>query len=152
MSQSNMNADPIALELTALVDEYNNALNQGRGPFDLARAAHLYKRDDQFTAYDLSPPNAGYVGWKEYERAWYEIMSNYASFHIKANDDLRIGHRGDMAWTAFSFKVWGERQGGAAYDAEGRATLVWLREGARWLITHEHVSTPRQPPTPSRAV
>jgi ketosteroid isomerase-like protein len=145
MNQPNVDADPVALELAALVDEYNNALSQGRGPFNLSRAARLYKRDEQFTAYDLSPPNAGYSGWKDYEDAWYRIMANYASFHIKANDDLRIGHRGEVGWTTFSFKVWGERQGGAPYNAEGRVTLIWLREGSKWLIAHEHVSTPRQP-------
>lgn len=139
----------ITRELSALVNEYNEGLNQGSGPFDLTRVAHLYKRDEDFTAYDLSPPNAGYVGWHAYEEAWYRIMANYSSFHIKDNGDLRIGVRGDVAWTTFSFKVWGERQGGVPYNAEGRATLIWLREAGKWLITHEHVSTPRQPPAPS---
>jgi len=141
-------ADPTDRELAALVDEYNRVLSQGKAPFDLARAAHLYKRDDDFMAYDLSPPNAGYCGWKAYEAAWYKIMANYASFHLAANDDLRIGRRGDAAWTSFSFRVWGERQGGQPYNAEGRVTLIWVREGGKWLITHEHVSTPRVPPAP----
>jgi len=33
-------------------------------------------------------------------------MANYASFYLEANDDLRIGRRGDAAWTSFSFRVW----------------------------------------------
>lgn len=135
-------------ELEQLVDEYNRVLSLGPAPFDLACVAHLYKRDEDFMAYDLSPPNAGFAGWKAYEAAWYRIMANYASFFLEANDDLRIGRRGDAAWTSCSFKVWGERQGGQPYNAEGRVTLVWVRDDGKWLITHEHVSTPRVPPVP----
>jgi ketosteroid isomerase-like protein len=148
--QSTAAADPAICELAALVDEYNRVLSQGVAPFDIARAAHLYKRDEEFMAYDLSAPNAGYAGWKAYEAAWYKIMANYASFYLEANHDLRIGRRGDAAWTSFSFKVWGERQGGKPYNAEGRATLVWVRDDGNWLITHEHVSTPRVPPVPPK--
>ena len=101
--ESSASADPACRELTALVGEYNRALNQGPAPFDLRRAEHLYKRDESFMAYDLSPPTAGYAGWKSYEAAWYRIMANYASFYLAPNDDLRIGRRGDAAWTSFSF-------------------------------------------------
>jgi ketosteroid isomerase-like protein len=135
-------------ELERLVDEYNKALSQGDAPFDIERVAHLYKRDADFMAYDLSPPNGGYAGWRSYEAAWHKIMANYASFHLEANDDVRIKHVGDVAWGSFSFRVWGERQGGLPYKAEGRVTLIWLRENGQWLITHEHVSTPRTPVSP----
>jgi hypothetical protein len=27
--------------------------------------------------------------------------------------------------------------------------LIWVRENGKWLITHEHVSTPRTPPAPA---
>jgi ketosteroid isomerase-like protein len=136
------------LELERLVDEYNKALSQGEAPFDIDRVAHLYKRDDDFMAYDLSPPNGGYPGWRSYEAAWHRIMANYDSFHLEPNDDLRIKRVGDVAWASFSFRVWGERQGGFPYKAEGRVTLIWLRENGKWLITHEHVSTPRTPQAP----
>ena len=139
-------ADATNLELGRLVDEYNKALSQGEAPFSIERVAHLYKRDEDFMAYDLSPPNGGYAGWRSYETAWHQIMANYASFYLEANDDIRIKHVGDVAWSSFSFRVRGERRGGQPYNAEGRVTLIWVRENAKWLITHEHVSTPRLPP------
>lgn len=142
-------SDATALELERLVDEYNKALSQGEAPFDIGRAAHLYKRDEEFMAYDLSPPNGGYAGWRSYEAAWYRIMANYASFYLEGNDDLRVKVVGEAAWTSFSFRVWGTRQGGLPYKAEGRVTLIWVRENGKWLITHEHVSTPRTPPAPA---
>ena len=143
MNESSKSA---VLELEGLVDQYNEALSQGEAPFDIGRVAPLYKRDEQFMAYDLSPPNAGYAGWQAYEAAWYRIMANYASFYLEANDDLRVTALGDAAWTSFSFRVWGARRGGVEYKAEGRVTLIWVRENGKWLITHEHVSTPRVPP------
>jgi ketosteroid isomerase-like protein len=141
-------ADASTLELGRLVGEYNEALSQGNAPFNIERIAHLYKRDADFMAFDLSPPNGGYAGWQSYETAWHQIMANYASFYLEANDDLRLKAVGDVAWGSFSFRVWGERQGGLPYKAEGRVTLIWVRENDKWLITHEHVSTPRSPPAP----
>jgi ketosteroid isomerase-like protein len=149
MSAAPSSEHATTLELEHLVGEYNRALSQGEAPFDIGRAAHLYKRDEEFMAYDLSPPNGGYAGWRSYEAAWYRIMANYASFYLEANDDLRVKVVGDAAWTSFSFRVWGARQGGVAYNAEGRVTLIWVRENGKWLITHEHVSTPRTPPAPT---
>jgi len=145
-SSISKSSNPTVLELEGLVDQYNKALSQGVAPFDIERAAHLYKRDEEFMAYDLSPPNGGYAGWQSYEAAWYRIMANYASFYLEANDDLRVTVMGDAAWTSFSFRIWGTRQGGIEYKAEGRVTLIWVRESGKWLITHEHVSTPRTPP------
>jgi len=132
-------------DLINLVHEYNSALSMGEAPFNLEDVAYLYKRDDEFVAYDLSPPNAGYFGWSAYEEAWYKIMKNYASFYIEGNDDIHVDYRGDAAWTSNSFKVWGKRSDGQEYKAEGRFTLVWVKQNGKWLITHEHVSTPRQP-------
>ena len=143
-------ADATNLELRRLVDEYNKALSQGEAPFNIERVAHLYKRDEDFMAYDLSPPNGGYSGWRSYETAWYQIMAKYASFYLEANDDIRIKHVGDVAWSTFSFRVRGERRGGQPYNAEGRVTLIWVRENSKWLITHEHASTPRLPPPAQR--
>jgi ketosteroid isomerase-like protein len=143
MSESSKSA---VLELERLVDRYNAALSQGEAPFDIGRVAPLYKRDEEFMAYDLSPPNAGYAGWQAYEAGWHRIMANYASFYLEGNDDVRVTVVGDAAWTSFSFRVWGARRGGAEYKAEGRVTLIWVRENGQWLITHEHVSTPRVPP------
>ncbi len=148
MSAASSSEHAATLELERLVDDYNKALSQGEAPFDIERVAHLYKRDDGFMAYDLSPPNGGYAGWRSYEAAWHRIMANYASFHLEANDDLRVKRVGDVAWASFSFRVWGARQGGLPYQAEGRVTLIWLRENGKWLIAHEHVSTPRTPPAP----
>lgn len=139
-------SDAVVLELERLVDKYNKALSQGEAPFDIERVAPLYKRDAEFMAYDLSPPNGGYAGWPSYEAGWHRIMANYASFYLEANDDVRVTVKGDAAWTSFSFRVWGARKGGIPYKAEGRVTLIWVRADGQWLITHEHVSTPRMPP------
>ncbi|HLY54832.1 MAG TPA: nuclear transport factor 2 family protein [Stellaceae bacterium] len=135
--------DPATRELTELMDEYCRVLSMGEAPFHREEAEHLYKRDDDFTAFDLAPPNTGYHGWAAYAEAWYKIMNKYAHFEMTLYDDLRVFHRGDVAWTSASFNVKGRSVAGDSFDKDGRVSLVWVREDGRWLITHEHVSSPR---------
>lgn len=130
-------------ELARLMEEYCRVLSMGDAPFHLEDAEHLYKRDARFTAFDLAPPNRGYHGWDEYAVAWNKIMDKYAHFEMTLYDDVRVDSRDDVAWTSASFNVVGRSVAGDAFNKDGRVSLVWVRDGGKWLITHEHVSSPR---------
>jgi ketosteroid isomerase-like protein len=130
-------------ELVDLMHEYCRVLSMGKAPFKRTDAEYLYKRDKDFTAYDLAPPNGGYIGWDDYAVAWHKIMDKYADFTMRLYDDVRCFRRGDVAWTSASFNVTGHSLAGDAFDKDGRVSLVWVRENGKWLITHEHVSSPR---------
>ena len=81
--------DPVTRELTELMGEYCRVLSMGEAPFHREEAEYLYKRDDEFTAFDLAPPNTGYHGWAAYAEAWYKIMNKYAHFEMRLYDDVR---------------------------------------------------------------
>jgi ketosteroid isomerase-like protein len=74
-------------------------------------------------------------------------MNKYSHFRFLYNDDLRVFRKGDVAWASVSFRVTGRSAGGEAFDKDGRVTLVWARENGKWLIVHEHVSSPRITPS-----
>ena len=52
--------------------------------------AHLYKTDDDFTAFDVAPPLGGYIGWEIYSGGWQHVMNKYSEIHFKFRDDLRV--------------------------------------------------------------
>ena len=63
-------ADPEMGALLALMETYRRALNYGDGPFNRDAVSPLYRQDESFTAYDLAPPNGGYIGWEAYATGW----------------------------------------------------------------------------------
>jgi ketosteroid isomerase-like protein len=144
---ANDRSDPEICALLDLMEEYRRALDYGDGPFDREAVSPLYRQDDSFTAYDLAPPTGGYIGWDAYAAGWYRIMNKYSHFRFLYNDDLRVFRKGDVAWASVSFRVTGRSAGGEAFDKDGRVTLVWARENGKWLIVHEHVSSPRITPS-----
>jgi ketosteroid isomerase-like protein len=62
---------------------------------------------------------------------------------MKLYDDVRVFRRGEVAWTSASFNVTGRSVAGDEFNKDGRVSLVWVLEDGKWLITHEHVSSPR---------
>lgn len=133
--------------IEALMNDYCDTLILGDAPFDIAQVERLYIRDARFTAYDIAPPNAGYIGWAAYEQGWAEIMSRYASFEMRWCGAIDGGRRGDMIWSLAPFEVFVRATPEMEpLRKEGRVSLVWLREpDGAWRIVHEHVSVVRTP-------
>ena len=140
---ANDRTDPLVAELLDRMEEYRRLYDFGTGRFNREAVAHLYKKDDDFTAYDVAPPVGGYLGWDRYAVGWYEVMNKYKEIHFKFNDDLRVFRRGDVGWASVSARWFGVSTGGVSFNKDFRLTLVWVRENGAWLITHEHASAPR---------
>jgi len=135
--------DPEVKALTQRVEEYRRLYDFKRRPFDRESVAHLYKKDEDFTAYDIAPPVGGFLGWSQYSTAWYRVMKKYVEVHFDYLGDLRVFRRGDVGWSSVSCRWHGITTGGASFSKDIRITLVWVRENGEWVITHEHASSPR---------
>ena len=138
----NDRSDPLLVELLNTIEEYRRGYDFGTEKFNRGTVEHLYKKDEDYTAYDVAPPVGGYLGWKRYSVGWYEVMDKYKEIHFKFNDDLRVFRRGDVGWTSVSAKWFGVSVGGESFNKDFRLTLVWVRENGHWVITHEHASAP----------
>jgi ketosteroid isomerase-like protein len=129
-------------ELTARVKNYVQLYDFKDQAFDREAVEHFYKKDENFTAYDVAPPVGGYLGWDAYAVAWYEVMNKYTEVHFVMKDDLRVFTEGNVGWVSFS-AVWnGITASGNEFSKDIRMTLVWVREGDDWVIVHEHASAP----------
>ena len=123
--------------------EYFRAWSPGDSAFDINQAAPFYRHDNRLTAFDIFPPVSGFTGWTAYAAglsatmaatALFDIVPDPASFHYERN--------GNVVWMSMLFQAKGRLKSGAPIDVPGRNTLVLERQGARWLIVHEHISTP----------
>ena len=140
---ANDTSDPLIVELMGRIEEYRKQYDFGSAKFNRDGVTHLYKKDADFTAYDVAPPVGGYIGWDRYAVGWYEVMNKYREIHFKFNDDLRVFRRGDVGWSSLSARWYGVSVGGESFNKDFRLTLVWVRENGAWVITHEHASAPR---------
>lgn len=139
----NDKSDPEMPGLLNFMEAYRRAYDFGTEAFSRARVEPLYKRDEDFTAYDLAPPARGYLGWSEYSDHWSGLLGKFSEFRYAYNDDLRVFRNGNTAWASVSGRTYGKSADGQPFSKDMRLTLVLVKENGRWLITHEHGSAPR---------
>ena len=65
--------------LLELMETYRRALDYGDGPFNRDAVSPLYRQDEIFTAYDLAPPNGGYIGWEAYATGGIRLPADIAA-------------------------------------------------------------------------
>lgn len=81
---------------------------------------------------------------------WQPTWPNISDFAFRV-DQLHTGHAGDLAWGVIPWISTGYHPDGTPFERPGRATLVFVRRGGRWLAKHSHFSlNPGTPPTTHR--
>jgi ketosteroid isomerase-like protein len=133
-----------------LVDYYAGWSIPTNKPWNITMAEKFYQHNDRMFGFDFNPPAEGFQGWKAYKRELTAIMSNYSKFRVTLGDSrserLRqrflVYRNGNVVWTVSTFNIAGTLKNGSPITGSGPNTLIWERVGDRWLIAHEHVSTP----------
>lgn len=136
-------ADPELTTLRGLLEEYRLQYDASTGERDRASVEHLYKMDDEFTAYDVAPPLEGYKGWDAYAVGWYKVLDKYSHINFDFIDEPRIFRHGDVAWMSVSANWFGKSRAGDDFAKQFRLTLIWVKQDGQWRITHEHGSATR---------
>ena len=112
---------------------------------DPDKAAEYYAKDADITFYDIAPLK--YNGWSEYKEG---VKKNFTETVVSGSgslvpkDDLKVTRRGNIVWTTVTFHLSGKLKAGGAMEIDGRHTAIWELRSGKWLIVHEHVSTPLQ--------
>ncbi|QQN75270.1 nuclear transport factor 2 family protein [Croceicoccus sp. YJ47] len=136
--------DPEIAVLREKLEEYRTQYNLKAGERERTDVEHLYKRDPEFTAYDVAPPLEGYKGWDRYAIAWSQVLSKYSEIRFEFIDEPRIFRKGDVAWMSVATNWYGKSRAGDDFAKQFRLTLIWVRDDDTWRITHEHGSATRQ--------
>jgi ketosteroid isomerase-like protein len=109
------------------------------GTLDPAQAAPYYAQGPN-TFYDVAPMK--YNSWSEYAEGVKNVLANYKSATLTVNDDAVVHPHGDLAWGTATIKEDAVRKDGKREMATFRWTVIWEKQGGKWLIVHDHVSEP----------
>lgn len=138
----------ISLAAAAPVDKEDEALRAlvpkivaSWATMDITKVEPYYAKDPDFTYFDVAPMK--YDNWKEYrEGAPKALFEPNRSIAPKLNNDLRVHHRGALAWATFTFGMDIVSKAGATSHFDGRWTMVLEKGPQGWIVVHEHVSAP----------
>jgi len=103
--------------------------------------ARFYAKEASLPFFDIMPLK--YRGWSEYEAGVEKFFfSKISGGKLLHNNDLKITRRGETAWISLTFKLAFTFKTGESVEMDCRHTAIWECRRGRWLIVHEHVSTP----------
>ena len=114
------------------------------GTLDPANTAKFYSKDARRTFFDLAPLK--YTGWNEYQAGVKKSFADYSSAKFTLYAGGHVAQRGNFAWAEDTGHATLVKKAGGKDDLDFRWTVLWEKDGAEWLIIHEHVSAPMGAP------
>ncbi len=101
-----------------------------------------YYDQGEYNFFDLAPLK--YADWAEYQKGVTELLKNYKTMKLALNDDTQVHTDGNLTWATSTVKEDGVTTAGKHELATMRWTLIFEKQGGKWLIVHEHMSEPLQ--------
>jgi len=90
------------------------------------------------TYFDIAPLK--YNNWDEYSAGVKKLGASYKTFKTTLNDDAQVHHDGEVTWATATVREEATLQTGQRETATFRWTVIWEKEGGKWMIVHEHTS------------
>ncbi len=87
-----------------------------------------------------------YNSWDEYKAGVAPSLKDSPKVTYSINDDMQIHPEGKITWVAGTLDMSGMTQQGEKQSLTLRWTAVFEQQDGHWLIAHEHVSAPAEPP------
>ncbi|HZP63141.1 MAG TPA: nuclear transport factor 2 family protein [Terriglobales bacterium] len=113
----------------------------GWGTLDPANTAQFYAKGPH-VFFDIAPLK--YDSWDEYEKGVKNVLAPYQSATFTVNDDAQVHPAGQIVWATSTLKSDMTEKSGKHDLGTFRWTVIWQKEGGKWLIVHEHISAPLQ--------
>lgn len=92
--------------------------------------------------FDIAPLK--YSSWDEYQKGVVAVLANFKSAKLTVNDDAEIHSAGSIVWATATVKEDATLTSGKREMGNFRWTVVFEKQGGKWLIVHEHISVPMQ--------
>jgi ketosteroid isomerase-like protein len=112
--------------------------------FDVDKVGQYYVHGPGHLFFDVTPLK--YNSWDEYKEGVKGLLSNYSQFNFTINDDLQIHPAGKITWVDATLNVDTTTKSGDKQPLVLRWTVIFEKQGGRWIIQHEHVSVPMSTP------
>ncbi len=125
---------------------YLQSIWDGWAAADIDKQAQFYVAGPGHLFYDVAPLK--YNSWEEYKAGVAPSLKDSPKVTYTLNDDLQIHPAGEVTWVTGTLDMAGTSQQGEKQTLTLRWTAVLVQQDGRWVITHEHVSVPAEPPQP----
>lgn len=106
-----------------------------------AKVAPLYAKGAGLVFYGLG--ESEYHGWRAYGQGMKsELFDNSMSLQFSPGGELQVTKKDGVAWTTALLHVaivWAD---GRDQEFTAEQTAVWEKRDGKWLIVHEHLSSP----------
>jgi uncharacterized protein (TIGR02246 family) len=117
---------------------------EGWNAMDVDAMGKYYDQAPDKVFYDTSPLK--YVGWANYAAGAKEFFATQQSIKFTLNDDAVVHRVGNLAYSTATVTMAMTDKAGKTSNVNCRWTLVFEKEGGKWLIDHEHFSAPMETP------
>lgn len=94
------------------------------------------------TFFDIAPLK--YSSWDEYQKTVKQVLADYKDAKFTVNDDSELHPAGNYVWGTATVKEEMTHTNGKVDMGNFRWTVIFEKQGGKWLIVHEHVSVPAQ--------
>lgn len=113
----------------------------GWATLDPANVAQFYASGPH-TFFDIAPLK--YSSWDEYHKGVRQVLADFKNAKFTVNDDADFHPAGKYVWATATVKEAMTHKNDKVDTGNFRWTVVFERQGGKWLIVHEHVSVPVQ--------
>jgi ketosteroid isomerase-like protein len=120
---------------------YLQKIWDGWATLDTANVAQFYASGPH-VFFDIAPLK--YSSWDEYQKGVTKELADYKSAKFTVNDDAELHSAGNYVWGTATIKEEMTHKSGKVEMGNFRWTVVFEKQGGKWLIVHEHVSAPME--------
>ena len=92
--------------------------------------------------FDIAPLK--YASWEEYQKGVVNVLADFKTAKFTVNDDVELHPAGQYVWGTSTVKEDATMKSGKREMGTFRWTVVFEKQGGKWLIVHEHISAPMQ--------
>lgn len=141
-------AKSLGSKSSAPVDKaYLQSIWDGWASNDVERQGRFYAQGPTHLFFDVAPLK--YTGWDAYKAGVAPSLKDSPKVTFLLNDDIQIHPEGKITWVDGTVNMEGASPQGEKQVLTLRWTAILERQpDGRWLVQHEHVSVPAEPPPP----
>jgi ketosteroid isomerase-like protein len=126
------------------VTAWEKGWSSGDSLFSMTRVDSLYDRSDRFLEFDtISPAGTIIQGYQSFKNLWEPTMQASTRAKTVIDDNIKVTTNGNMGLTTFTFRTeYTDRKTGKKYAEHAHSPMVWEKQDGKWVIIHEHISSP----------
>jgi ketosteroid isomerase-like protein len=124
---------------------YLQSIWDGWASNDIEKQGQFYMQGPGHLFFDVAPLK--YNSWDEYKAGVAPSLKDSPKVTFTLNDDIQIHPEGKITWVDGTLNMEGASPQGENQSLTLRWTAILEQQpDGRWLIQHEHVSVPADPP------